>query len=475
MTLTLCETIELIKDSVALCGRNGVMYYTLLDKIHISQNLGWFIAERYLLKDDYEFNTNDGQLLKSFKLPIIILSKVICTGPSTESWKAFGINSNGEVPPPNSPILEVLDLVGNAKQNGCVLSEVVKALSVTKIHFFVDKICGMGILEKRFIIPNKGKSSKRVTIKSGILHLKRFSSSYNPDFDNVQISSDGTVKDQIYDYIYSILENCNIESMPATDLAKHIGLSYRKMQYLRNHVISQSKKSNCKIHCFVDYCNPVTTSGILSKCKLAWCFGKKLDHDINDEDSTCDENVNTSAIVKSSSMLHIINVPIYEQIALLIRSNEQGVTSNDIKTHLGITTKRAYKVYTDFVGLLNYSTLKFQIGKSVILKLFENKIDKLSVVEVSSQVLGKQKLNKKTMLVNDCDDSEVESTNKELIEKQLLSRKKVSKSSSLELNKNQNGQQLSDMQKVRTSIVIDYLMKVFFHPIFMSFMENIYC
>jgi hypothetical protein len=74
--MNLCDSIQLIKDSIALRGKKGITYNALLDKIRISQNLGWFIAERYLLKDDYEFNTLDGHKLKSLTLPTTVLNSV---------------------------------------------------------------------------------------------------------------------------------------------------------------------------------------------------------------------------------------------------------------------------------------------------------------------------------------------------------------------------------------------------------------
>eukprot|EP01034_Spumella_vulgaris_P032755 gene32755-40428_t len=179
--------------------------------------------------------------------------------------------------------------------------------------------------------PNRRKlPNKSVTI----LHLKRFACHYDPAAEGNQFSGNDDGRELTYEFFCEFMKANNITSIPASDLAKILGIPMRSMQYIRVQAVAYQKAGGLgKVRFFEAICQPTLLgSGGLSCAKLAWCVG------ITQQKVKPPNNIQDNSNYQMSR-----NLPLYEHVNACLRNSPNGLGTSDIRHLAAISNKVAYK------------------------------------------------------------------------------------------------------------------------------------
>ena len=205
----------------------------------------------------------------SIKKISLLFDSQICFAPDFERWKAWGIESSGEVPSNDCNDLAAVEVIAATRYRGCLLSELVDGLnyrqdhskmgrkvpksreslskkrsrvddgdddnelaneikaervkirgfprfSLANIHPYADKVVVSGTVIKRIVLPSRGNiasvtSPKPVIPRSkhtfaALLHLRRFACEYEPADDGLEFHAGEDVKESVFLFIRRVLQ-----------------------------------------------------------------------------------------------------------------------------------------------------------------------------------------------------------------------------------------------------------------------------
>ncbi len=366
--MSLSEAVVALKDRIAVHGSKGVNFHKALSDLKIDLKLGHFIAKRFLLKDGYTFSVNnaiiDISAVNEYSPQFL---RVCCVAVAQDQWSSWGIQSIAELPQSNTPVAALLELIARSGSKGCVPADTVQELKTTKVHVHVDKIVNMGRVVKSLIYPS-GNGAHRVKQRSTILHLKRFVAMYDPAVDGVRYETNDNLKEQIFNLIYDVLKENNLNIVPLRDLAKYLGMSKRSMQYIRIQGIALARKQECKVRFFEAVCNPTNMRGEgVSASILAWCVAR---NDLDDFHPAALSVFDTSVQPDRSQFNTSRNLSLWAHVDASLRTRPTGLSSNDVGHITGSSNKFAYRITSLFVHSFHYPVQKLQDGKLMRYMLF---------------------------------------------------------------------------------------------------------
>jgi hypothetical protein len=229
MSKSLVESVKILKDKISISALQGTDYKALLAELGLSLKLGLYVAKNVLIGDGYIFTVNAVATdLSNFDGSSS--SKLHCFAPIHDVWEAFRFESSAEIPLPNTPVYRIYEALAKSGNAGIIGTE----LNSLKPGTFVDRCVALGTLVKRLVIsspeknfPNRRKlPNKSVTI----LHLRRFAPHYNPESEGNLFSGSDDKREEGYEFFYHLMKANNINSMPAGDLGKILGIPMRSMQ-----------------------------------------------------------------------------------------------------------------------------------------------------------------------------------------------------------------------------------------------------
>ncbi len=381
------NAVVLLKDRISLHGSKGVLFHKALSDLKISLKAGLYMAKKMLLQSGYSFTISG--------LPINISDiadvsgkflTILCTAPLREIWKAFGLEDIGETPLPDSPLFKILELLGRARENGCLQTDLTKAMGMTALHTFIDKSVGLGVTVKRGIIPIPDKDTKfplkdrRMSpgsSKTTIIHLKRFAEAYDVSADCCLLLSGLTQKEEVHEFIAQVMDEEGVDTVAVNDMAKWLGIPFRSMQYLRTQSVSTEGRGGPEpIKFFEAICNPRTKHGGIHCAKLSWCMRRvapsaaaAADDDDVEGDAPSDSK-QQSSVFPGGAFSMSRNLPLYEHVVASLDLYPGGLSSADINRLTSVGPKAAYKLVVQMSGEFGFPTQKVQVGKQAKYRLF---------------------------------------------------------------------------------------------------------
>jgi hypothetical protein len=366
MPRTIIQLVSEVKDRVAHHGSCGCMYRALLDELSAPIRLAFFIAQRFLSGCNYYFKLGaevvDVCRLK-FEDFVSVYDEISCYACVTVTDAVCGIVDPGVVTESEPQLKLILETVVGSKSKGSLVAEVAVGSGVTHMHASVDKLVGLGYIEKRSINPLTTSKHSRIESKAVVLHSKRYAAYYDDGADGVRVIVGSSYLDKIHDLIIDLLDRKMLRSMPSRDVQKHLGMSRWDMQALRNATIGQDKKEREAMRvCFFQRTgNVVYDSGVIGPETMLWYVGRAADFSERDD-----------AGGEGQGFTCPRNVPVHETVAAVLNDPQKGangLTANDIRTVTGATYKRAAKVFTEFHKTFGYPLEKVQEGRQLRHKL----------------------------------------------------------------------------------------------------------
>jgi hypothetical protein len=214
---SLCTIWSTVIDFIALHGSHGANVSNVFEILKISENLQlckaivfqifsgkfccFYLLERSSSGSCSKKLLSSSDHYKDFNTQMDF-NTTLCVANVSLSWKAFGFESYQDIPDSQSPMLmSVLELLGIAREKGCVNTEISLLLGIPKIYSVVDRLIYCGCVVKQMIIPIGRSGNSRVKTRSVVFHLKRFASQYDPAADLVSIEADDSMRQNINKYL----------------------------------------------------------------------------------------------------------------------------------------------------------------------------------------------------------------------------------------------------------------------------------
>ena len=240
-----------LKDAISRRGSRGAILADVFAEVLVSQQLCVAIVKKLSLESGWRFEKLNKLTMDLSTEARWDFSEIRAFAPPEEWWRAFGIQCKEDIPPMDSQFLTVLELLAIAGVRGMLVTEVGKALKCQKIHHIIDRFVAMGVVTKRMVIfelclgANRSEAPK-IAPRITILHLTRFAAQYIPEGDprgegfyECRFDLDDGMKFQIFEMLFAMLLEVQMDFIPASNMHRYLGISNLKkaMQCLREQVI----------------------------------------------------------------------------------------------------------------------------------------------------------------------------------------------------------------------------------------------
>eukprot|EP01035_Chromulina_nebulosa_P021340 gene21340-27647_t len=140
---SLLSAVVAIKDCIALNGSCGCVLAQFLaqsESLSLTATQLLYIVKRFLIPEGYVVTGPSGYTFQnSGEITVDALNESICFAPDFERWKAWGIESSGEVPSNDCNDLAAVEVIAAARYRGCLLSELVDGLNYRQDNSKIER------------------------------------------------------------------------------------------------------------------------------------------------------------------------------------------------------------------------------------------------------------------------------------------------------------------------------------------------
>jgi hypothetical protein len=298
-------------------------------------------------------------------------AEITITAPVHESLKAYGFHIPQELTP---QMMTALEMLGAARDKGCLVTDISKQLKMSKIHHIVDKLALLGVVTKRAVRMDKRSKQQQHFQRHVILHLKRFASDFDPQKYNFAFEIGKNSKMVLIALIREKLHELSsegVKSIRIADIASLMELSTRDMMEIREFVESpqfkysakglnffqgndEETRARCWFISLPDTSDMCVADNSTSPFKTE--FGNDSDEDEEDEPEAGQEF--------GSCCLQ--NAGLYEQTHLIVNHSQSGTSSSGLQRSLGLPKKKAARKFSEMISIFKYTTKKVQRGRNAV-------------------------------------------------------------------------------------------------------------
>ena len=352
------------KDFIALQGRGGAAWITVVrhlvstgfevEKLPHNTLIG-LLAAKYGFRVENKEDILNAETLSA--------AKTVLYAPLMESWKSYGLKNFVDIP--TGSALSILEALGQARHDGIIITELSKQLSIKSIHHLVDKLIALDLVHKRIVSPvsKNEKNPRECTSRTNIIHLSRFSSSYDPTVDKLCFQVEDSTIESLCDKIASFMRDKNVTLMTSKKVGEEFSFHPKQMVTLREKVNAVKDRN------FSSF--PIR---FLSEDELD-DKGNIYDVDYNNGQKKWFVSLNKPENSNVDSLHRLgegsfMNMSYYEQSVYHLNSSKDGVTNTDLRIKLGLErAKRAYKISSDLVNIYNVYSIQTTEGKQKTYRL----------------------------------------------------------------------------------------------------------
>ncbi len=236
----------MVSDHVALCGLRGTEINRIGTDCGIrNQKLLCYVLQVLIKNNEFIVKDSENGMVLDWSVTPdnINTPDVFLHAPLPFIWSAFGVQSLGGVP--SDDLMPLLQTLADAKDRGVLTVELSSNIPARN----VDRLVYMGLVRKRTVFPHSRReiSVARTSVRTSILHIKKFATLYDPHTDGLAFDSDDAMRESLIECIVRILEDYDMEQMNTSQIAKMLHLNSDSIKALKKNISGNNK---CKIRFF---------------------------------------------------------------------------------------------------------------------------------------------------------------------------------------------------------------------------------